>query len=474
MEAHDWSWVDLHGMLAENVAIAPDSSFALVSAFDAIVRIDLKSGNVSEHYDFTVQGMLSVHACAISKSGDFALVTDDNHVGRFCLLTKSLTFPLAQNHFEPGRVALSHDDSFALFLNAGRVARIDLSNWAVEFPYEDSINEAISSLDAGPMIDFTDVDIAPDGSFALLGIELGMSDMVARLDLTSRAVSLYKCPLVVNSIAISANGAFALLACCTGPLVHLDLTSGGMQYPFTTWWDSEGHRDIALSRDNSFALVVHDRGKVVERVNVQAAMPSIRLLAASARLVEGSLQADLAALTESGDDGDICIKVGESCLRAHSIILKARSPVFKAMLQSPMREALSREIKVEETDSITMRLFLKYMHTDWIEASVFRDSNQTLQLFQVADRYEVKALAQICAEALKTRGLHVECVIDIFLVANRLSYSGLRQACLAFIKEHIADVQDSEGYRLLVQRQPGLLADIIAALTPPNKRRRLE
>ena len=133
-----------------------------------------------------------------------------------------------------------------------------------------------------------------------------------------------------------------------------------------------------------------------------------------------------------------------------------------------MQEAVAREIKVDEIDSTTMRHLLKYIHTDWVEASVFRDSSQTLHLLQAAVRYEVKGLAQICVEALGTCGLRVECVIDVFRVADMLAYSGLRQECLAFITDHIANVQETEGYRLLKEQQPRLLADFIVALTPPN------
>ena len=107
-------------------------------------------------------------------------------------------------------MALSHDDSSTM----DQVARVDLSNGAVEFPYDDNIAAAIG-LPFG--YEFNEVGIALDGSFALLAGRARRGGIVARLDLTHGPVSVFKCPRELNSIVISANGAFELLACRQGP-----------------------------------------------------------------------------------------------------------------------------------------------------------------------------------------------------------------------------------------------------------------
>ena len=70
-----------------------------------------------------------------------------------------------------------------------------------------------------------------------------------------------------------------------------------------------------------------------------------------------------------------CARVGrieqcEDCCMwcaIHALILKARSPVFKAMLDAPMKEGLSQKIEIEGLRESSVAQMLHFMNTDQVE-----------------------------------------------------------------------------------------------------------
>jgi speckle-type POZ protein len=61
-----------------------------------------------------------------------------------------------------------------------------------------------------------------------------------------------------------------------------------------------------------------------------------------------SMGADLGTLLASGSDTDCVFEVEGEEMRAHKIILEARSPVFRALLNSPMREGQEGRVVIED------------------------------------------------------------------------------------------------------------------------------
>ena len=59
----------------------------------------------------------------------------------------------------------------------------------------------------------------------------------------------------------------------------------------------------------------------------------------------------------------MCV-VEEQELNVHSVILCARSEVFKAQLLGGMREAVDKRIVVEDIDLVTFQALLKFLYTD--------------------------------------------------------------------------------------------------------------
>lgn len=175
---------------------------------------------------------------------------------------------------------------------------------------------------------------------------------------------------------------------------------------------------------------------------------------------------DLKVLLLSGNLSDITIKAGEELIPAHMAILAARSPVFLGMLSSPMRESREREVTVEDLTPDSIRSLLSYIYTGSVEKAVLAEDNAAKGLLQAAHRFQIKGLVRECADALISR-LNTENAVAMLECADFFGCEDFKGPCLKFIHANLAAVQSTDGYEKLADTKPGLLKDIIAAMTPP-------
>jgi len=181
-------------------------------------------------------------------------------------------------------------------------------------------------------------------------------------------------------------------------------------------------------------------------------------------MVLDDLGRDLHAYCLSDDMADLTIIVGDSRLAAHGLILAARSSVFRAMLQHPMQESQTREIRVEGVEETTMRAMLRYIYSGTLDDCMFEEYHSCLSLVQAAHQYDLPELVEASMDEL-TQHMHVGSVSDLLLLADDLSCHSVKQRCLTFIGSHGAEVQDTEGFHRATQRQP-LVLEICAAMCP--------
>merc|ERR1719253_258421 len=85
-------------------------------------------------------------------------------------------------------------------------------------------------------------------------------------------------------------------------------------------------------------------------------------------------------------------------------------------------------------------------------------------LLKIAHRYEVRLLVEICTRALGAK-FTPETVCDMLYVADLLCCSVFKTHCLEYIRRHLCEIQGTQTYARLVETQPTLLNDIIAAIS---------
>lgn len=92
---------------------------------------------------------------------------------------------------------------------------------------------------------------------------------------------------------------------------------------------------------------------------------------------------------------DIEFQVDDQTFRAHRAIVAARSPVFEAMLNSSTVESVTGRIRINDVEPSVFREFLFFLYTGTLQVSA-----DCQALLNVAKKYKIKTLAQICRSAI--------------------------------------------------------------------------
>ncbi|KAF8789888.1 TD and POZ domain-containing protein 5 [Argiope bruennichi] len=112
-----------------------------------------------------------------------------------------------------------------------------------------------------------------------------------------------------------------------------------------------------------------------------------------------SLITDLADLLEDKNAFDMKLQTKTNVFPVHTLILSARSPVFKAMFSTEMKERINGCVDVSDLDDKTVIQFLVYMYTDQLDQNLEWDD--VLKLYRTADKYAVTSLKEKCSAYLK-------------------------------------------------------------------------
>ena len=189
---------------------------------------------------------------AFAHSGAFALVAnfDSRNIGRIDFSSGTISFPYNLQHRSLG-IAISRDDSFVLFTTwdglgetgpAPGLCKIDLASGHISVIYS---RETWSH----------GVAISPNMDFALItDQDAGRQDgKVLQIDLNSGSVTRswsIDCP---RGVDIAPDGSFALVpACRSNSVARIDLSTGQLSYPYSGF-DNPSY--VSISPDGKFALV---------------------------------------------------------------------------------------------------------------------------------------------------------------------------------------------------------------------------
>lgn len=160
---------------------------------------------------------------------------------------------------------------------------------------------------------------------------------------------------------------------------------------------------------------------------------------------------------------------GAHILKAHSLILSTRSPVFRAMLlgESSNREQLTRQVFIDDVDAVVFKELLRFMYTDEIvvpstsgmpagesqqadkpESVDSKEENSDertcadthdfyVALLQAASKYAVTGLEALCWERL-AENLSTNTVASVYVLADAFRNPNLGTFCLQYIVKNAA------------------------------------
>jgi len=179
-------------------------------------------------------------------------------------------------------------------------------------------------------------------------------------------------------------------------------------------------------------------------------------------------QHDLARLLETGGHSDVNFIMSDGTrIPAHRSILSVRSPVMKILFDAEMKEARDGEVELKDVEPKIFREMLRFIYTG--KCSVERVDPTAL--FGLAHRYEVASLQALCAAKMSS-SITANNVAERLVLAQTYDQVALKERCLAFINSHLPEVIATRGFTQLTKKCPELLASVLIAQVPPDRRKR--
>ena len=186
----------------------------------------------------------------------------------------------------------------------------------------------------------------------------------------------------------------------------------------------------------------------------------------------------LEILLETEEGADVRFIVQGEVLRAHTIVLAARSPVFKAEFHGPMKENRVRYVHVKDMKPRVFMALLEFIYTDSFpsmdDLDLDRDDYEEMvkHLLVAADRYAMERMKLIC-EGILCKNIRVQTVVTMSALADQHRCNKLKDACVEFLASSnstmMDDVMASQGYAHLKRSCPDVLVDIFERVTKSRK-----
>ncbi|CAL5078623.1 unnamed protein product [Urochloa decumbens] len=171
---------------------------------------------------------------------------------------------------------------------------------------------------------------------------------------------------------------------------------------------------------------------------------------------------------------DVTFSVGGEEFTAHKVVLATHSPVFKAQLYGPLKEAGAAPITIEDMQPDVFKELLHCIYTDSLPPLDYLNADDRTDMIRhllvAADRYGMERLSLMC-QSILCENLSVQTVATTFALADQHQCDMLKDACLEFITCSTAmnAVKRSQGYKNLKRTCP---PDVIEEFEKASKFRK--
>ncbi|XP_015915380.1 speckle-type POZ protein B [Parasteatoda tepidariorum] len=165
------------------------------------------------------------------------------------------------------------------------------------------------------------------------------------------------------------------------------------------------------------------------------------------------LSVNLKNLLDQAVGTDIAIHVDGVSMKAHKMILRARSPVFEKMFDHDTSEAIKNEIDVKDIRASIMKELLTFLYAGTIENHDFDDA---CDLYYAADKYEVLSLRNACAKDL-LRHLQVNNACQLLILATNHGDESLKEKILKYIMANVKEIVATKSFEELAKYDANLV-----------------
>ncbi|GBO16393.1 Speckle-type POZ protein [Araneus ventricosus] len=156
---------------------------------------------------------------------------------------------------------------------------------------------------------------------------------------------------------------------------------------------------------------------------------------------------NLKSMLNNSSLSDVKLKTKSQTYPAHTFILGARSPVFKSMFSSDMKEKINGCVDIEDLNDNTVLRLLRYIYSaeveelEWVSAT---------ELYEAADKYQILSLKDVCSSHLKN-SLCVNNACESLVLADLHQDEDLKVFVQDFILRHGEDIINSEEWEQLAE-----------------------
>lgn len=153
---------------------------------------------------------------------------------------------------------------------------------------------------------------------------------------------------------------------------------------------------------------------------------------------------------------DITVIAERKKLYLHKSVLCANSNVFKAMLNTEMKEKNEGTIFIEDIQFCVLQELFRYMYT----GKVHKMTRLVCELLVAAEKYDIKGLKLLCEETM-AKDLDSNNVLEYLNLAMENNADQLKTAAIERITMILENLVQKQEFHLLGMKYPELLIQIM-------------
>eukprot|EP00092_Neocalanus_flemingeri_P026294 GFUD01028507.1.p1 GENE.GFUD01028507.1~~GFUD01028507.1.p1 ORF type:complete len:232 (-),score=56.53 GFUD01028507.1:157-852(-) len=147
---------------------------------------------------------------------------------------------------------------------------------------------------------------------------------------------------------------------------------------------------------------------------------------------------------------DFLVTCNGKSFACHKAFLTARSPVFKAMMESDMKEAKEGAMELENCDETVAESFVKFFYTGQVDEEVLKEN--TVKFLELGDKYDLPCLKAI-AEQIMIANLDIVNMLGLFIAGDLYRGEKIRTAAKTFLRQNRINLVKQEGWREALKNQ---------------------
>ncbi|OMO77171.1 BTB/POZ-like protein [Corchorus olitorius] len=190
----------------------------------------------------------------------------------------------------------------------------------------------------------------------------------------------------------------------------------------------------------------------------------------SIQVPESDIGAHFGMLLDNMEGSDVTFDVAGEKFHTHTLVLAARSPVFRSEFFHGMDEE-KKEIVIPDLEPKVFKAMLHFIYRDTLSedvecagsspSSVSSISEMLIaKLLAAADRYGLERLKLLCESRL-CKNISVHSVSKILALAEEYHAMELKAVCLRFAAENLAAVMRSDGFEFIKENWPSLQSELL-------------